>query len=694
MSTEYKVVDKVAVIIIANPPVNGLGHAVRLGIVEGVDRANADDQVEAIVLTGAGKAFSGGADMREFNSPKSGREPGLNTVIAVIENSAKPVVAAVHSVAMGGGLELAMACHYRVASYKVRIALSEVTMGLLPGAGGTQRLPRLIGLEAATNMIVHGTSISSEALADSGLFDRMAEGDVMNAAMAFAKEVAARPAPHPRARDLKVKHGNPEGHIAIARAAIEARHKNLPAPRRCLDAIEASFSLPFDEALALERRCFLELMNGSVSKSLRHAFFSERAAAKLLDVADIVAERPVHRVAVVGAGLMGTGITMNFLAAGIPVMLVDLNEAAVQKGVAAIRGTYEASAKKGKLNPEELQKRVSFLRTSTDLTETHDCDLVIEAVYEDMQLKLSTFRSLDEIVKPGAILATNTSTLDVNRIAAETKRPQDVLGLHFFSPANVMKLLEIVRGEKTAPDVLQTALGLARRIGKVAVVSGVCDGFIGNRMIAKYARRAGELLEQGALPEQVDRAVEEFGMAMGPFRMGDLAGNDIGWAVRKRRCAEDPAHPAFELGDRLCEAGHFGQKTGSGWYDYDPGQRKAKPSPRTRAMLEAFWKETGVTPRTFSNAEIVERLIYALVNEGAEILEEGVAARASDIDTVYLHGYGFPAWRGGPMFYADTVGLFNVRRTLRALAQSDPSWKPSALIDRLADEDEGAAFNA
>ena len=692
MSTEYKVVDGVAVITIANPPVNGLGHGVRLGIVDGVDRANADKDVKAIVLTGAGKAFSGGADMREFNAPKGGREPGLNVVLSVIENSPKPVVAAVHSVAMGGGLELAMSCHYRVAAPKARIALSEVTMGLLPGAGGTQRLPRLIGLEAAANMIVHGTSVSSEKLADSGLFDRMAEGDVVNAAIDMAQEVATRPGSHPRARDMKVKHDNPEGLIAIMRAAVDARYKNLPAPKRCLDAVEASFTLPFDEALVLERRCFLELMNGAVSKSLRHAFFSERAAAKLPDVADSVQERAVKQVAVVGAGLMGTGIAMNFLNAGLPVVLVDVNEAAVQKGKATINATYEASVKKGKLKPADQEARASLLRTTTDLRDVRECDLVVEAVYEDMDLKLSTFRALDEIAKPGAILATNTSTLDVNRIAAETKRPQDVVGLHFFSPANIMKLLEIVRGEKTSLDVLQTSLGLARKIGKVAVVSGVCDGFIGNRMIAKYARRAGELLEQGALPEQVDAAVEQFGMAMGPFRMGDLAGNDIGWAIRKRRYAEDSSHPKFEIGDRLCEAGHFGQKTGAGWYDYEAGQRKAKPSARTRAMLDAYWKEKGVKPRKFTNAEIVERLIYALVNEGAEILEEGIAARASDIDAVYVHGYGFPAWRGGPMFYADTVGLFNVRRSMKSLEQSDPSWKPAVALDRLADE--GAAFNA
>lgn len=692
MSTQYIVNEDVAVITIANPPVNGLGYDVRVGILDGIDRAAADPNVRAIVLTGYGKAFSGGADMREFNSPKSGREPGLNTVLAAIENSAKPVVAAIHSVAMGGGLELALACHYRVAMPKARIALSEVTMGLLPGAGGTQRLPRLIGLEAATNMIVHGTSIPSEQLAVSGLFDLFVESDLVPFALAFAREVATRPGPHPRVRDLKVVHPNPEGYLAVVRPAMAARYKNLPARQLCLDAVEASFKLPFDEGLALERRLFLELMNGHVSKSLRHAFFAERAAAKLGDVPDSVPERTVDKVAVVGAGLMGSGIAMNFLSAGIPVVLLDTSEESVQKGVAAIRRNYEATVKKGKLRTEEAEQRIALLHPTAELAKVADCDLIIEAVYEDMDVKLRTFRALDEVARPGAILATNTSTLDVDRIAAETGRPQDVVGLHFFSPANVMRLLEVVRGAKTAPDVMQTAMRLARRIGKVAVVSGVCDGFIGNRMLAKYVSRAGELLEQGALPEQVDRAVEEFGLAMGPFRMADLAGNDIGWAIRKRRYAENPSHPRFELGDRLCEAGHFGQKTGSGWYDYAPGQRKAVPSARTRTMLEAYWKENGVTPKRFSSQEIVERLIYALVNEGAAILEEGIAARASDIDAVYLHGYGFPAWRGGPMFYADMVGVSNVRRTLHALSAQDPSWKASALIEKLAAE--GRSFNA
>ncbi|HMO48639.1 MAG TPA: 3-hydroxyacyl-CoA dehydrogenase NAD-binding domain-containing protein [Rubrivivax sp.] len=692
MSTDYQVNGDVAVISLANPPVNGLSFSVRTGIVNDLDRALADAAVKAIVLTGGGRAFSGGADMREFNSPR--REPGLNAVLAAIEDSPKPVVAAVHSVAMGGGLELALACHYRVAAPKARIALSEVTMGLLPGAGGTQRLPRLIGLEAATDMIVHGTSVASEKLADSGLFDRMIDGDLLPGAIAFAREVAARPGPHPRARDLKLEHPSPDAYLAVVRPAIAQKYPNLPAPRCCLDAIEASFKLPFDEALALERRLFIELMNGPVSQSLRHAFFAERSAAKLADVPAATAERALNKVAVVGAGLMGSGIAMNFLNAGIPVRLLDLSQEALDKGLASIRGNYETSLKKGKLSPQQLDQRMALLQPTLDLALLGDCDLVIEAVFESMEVKLKTFRALDEVMRPGAILATNTSTLDVDQIAAATRRPQDVVGLHFFSPANVMKLLEVVRGAKTAPDVMLTAMALARRIGKVAVVCGVCDGFIGNRMLAKYTTRAARLLEQGALPEQVDRAVEAFGMAMGPFRMADLAGNDIGWAIRKRRYAENPSLPRLEVNDRLCEQGRFGQKTGGGWYDYQPGQRKALPSPTVKALLQAYWTEKGITPKRFSDKEIVEQLIYALVNEGAAILDEGIAARASDIDAVYLHGYGFPAWRGGPMFYADTVGLFNVRRTLRRLAeqQQDPGWRPAPLLERLGAE--GRSFNA
>lgn len=691
MSTSYSVTDRIAVITIDNPPVNGLGYATRVGLIESLDRALDDDAVSAIVVTGAGKAFSGGADMREFNSPKTGQEPGVNAVISALENSAKPVVAAVHSVAMGGGLELAMGCHYRVASPKARIALSEVTMGLLPGAGGTQRLPRLVGLELATDMIVTGASRSSESLADSGLFDAIIEGDLLAGALKFAREKAMLKGPYPRARDLAVRHPSPEGFLATVKATVEARQKHLPAPQRCVEALIAATKIPFDDALALERRFFLELMNTPVSKSLRHAFFSERAAAKLPDIDAGIVPRAIRKVGVVGAGLMGSGIAANFLSAGIPVLLHDRDQASIDKGITAIQRNYEASARKGKLSASQVDKYLSLLVPALDITALADCDLVIEAAYEDMEVKKSIFRRLGELMKPDAILATNTSTLDVNQIAAVTNRPKNTLGLHFFSPANVMRLLEIVRTETVSDEVMVTVLEVSRQIGKVPVVSGVCDGFIGNRMLAQYSWQAANLLHQGATPEQIDRALENFGMAMGPYRMSDLAGGDIGWAIRKRRYAEQPASKRFDVADRLCEMGRFGQKTSGGWYDYAPGDRKPKPSAVATKVLQEYWAEKDITPRKFTDEEIVSRLIHALAHEGARILEEGIAARASDIDAVYLHGYGFPAWRGGPMFYADTVGLFNVRRVMRKLAKDDPWWAPTALLERLAGE--GHRFN-
>lgn len=691
MATKYTVTDRVAVITIDNPPVNGLGYAVRVGLINDLDRALADEAVLAIVVTGAGKVFCGGADMREFNSPKTGQEPGVNTVIAALENSSKPVVAAVHGVAMGGGLELAMGCHYRVALTQARVALSEVTMGLLPGAGGTQRLPRLVGLELATDMITTGASKTAGSLTQSGLFDLVVEVDLLAAAVAFALDKASQPAPYPRVRDRKVEHANAQGYLALVKSGLQARKQHLPAPQRCVEALLAATELPFDEGLALERRFFLELMATSVSKSLRHAFFSERAATKVPGINSTTQPRAVNRIGVVGAGLMGAGIAANFLSAGIPVLLNDRDQDSIDRGAATILRNYETSARKGKLTTAQVDQNMALLTPAPDLAALADCDLVIEAVYEDMAVKKDIFARLDEILKPGAILASNTSTLDVNEIAQATKRPQDVLGLHFFSPANVMRLLEIVRTDDVSDEVLMTAIDVARRIGKVAVISGVCDGFIGNRMLAEYSWQAASLLHQGATPEQIDRALEKFGMAMGPYRMSDLAGGDIGWAIRKRRYAEKPDAPRFTVSDRLCEAGRFGQKTGGGWYDYAPGDRKPKPSAVTRQILEAYWKEQGITPRQFTDEQIVARLMYALSHEGARILDEGIALRASDIDAVYLHGYGFPVWRGGPMFYSDTVGLFNVRRAMHNWAKEDPWWTPTALLESRADS--GQRFN-
>src|SRR5215831_19266791 len=678
----YELNGQSAVITMSNPPVNGLGLDLRREIIEGLARAEADAKVRAVVLIGSPRAFSGGADIREFGTPKSTAEPNLNTVVRIVESAGKPVVAAISGACMGGGLELAMACHYRVAARGAQIALPEVKLGLMPGAGGTQRLPRLIGAEAALNMIVSGEIVLSEKLAGTALFDEVVDGDLLERALAFAGRIADS-RPLKRARDIKISLPNAEGFFQFARNTVGAVAKNYPAPLKCIDAVAAALSLPFDEGVRLERELFLQLMQSPESRALRHAFFAERAAAK------------IAKVGVIGAGTMGSGITANFLSAGIPVILLEAKKEALDRGQAVIRGIYEASAKKGRLKPQQVEERMALLKTTQSYDDLKDADLVIEAVFEDIAVKEGVFRKLDETTKSGAILASNTSTLDLNRIASFTKRPADVVGTHFFSPANVMKLLEVVRGDKTAKDALATVMGMAKKIKKTAVVSGVCDGFIGNRIVEQYLRQALFLLEEGATPRQVDRAVEKWGMAMGPFRMSDLAGNDIGWAIRKRRYREHPEMKYSKIADRLCEQGRFGQKTGLGWYRYEAGRRDAVPDPAVDKMIVDYSAEIGVKRRKIGEEEIVQRLIYALVNEGAAILEEGIAQRASDIDMVYLTGYGFPLYRGGPMFYADEVGLYNVVATMKRLAANphgDPAfWKPAALLDRLANE--GKRFN-
>ena len=679
-----------AVLTMNSPPVNGLGFDLRREIVEGLVRAEAGANVKALVLIGSPRAFSGGADIREFGSPRSTAEPSLNTVIHALESAGKPVVAAIGGACMGGGLELAMACHYRVAVKGAQIALPEVKLGLMPGAGGTQRLPRLIGAEAALNMIVSGEAVPSEKLASSGLFDTMIEGDLLEGALAFAAKVVAEGRPLKRARDIRVNFPNAEGFFQFARNTVGAAAKNFPAPLKCVDAVAAAVSLPFEEGSRLERELFLQLMQSPESRALRHAFFAERAAAKISDVPEDTAARKIAKIAVVGAGTMGSGITANFLSAGIPVTLLEAKKEALEKGQAVIRGIYEANAKKGRLTAQQVAERMALLRPTQSYDDLKDADMVIEAVFEEIGVKEAVFRKLDETVKPGAILASNTSTLDLNRIAAFTKRPEDVIGTHFFSPANVMKLLEVVRVGKTGKDVLATVMSLAKKIRKTAVVSGVCDGFIGNRMVEQYLRQALFLLEEGATPRQVDHAVEKWGMAMGPFRMSDLAGNDIGWAIRKRRYREQPGMKYSRIADRLCEQGRFGQKTGLGWYRYEAGRRDAIADPEVDRMIADYGKEIGATRRKIDAEEIVQRLIFALVNEGAAILHEGIASRASDIDMVYLTGYGFPLYRGGPMFYADEVGLYNVVAAMKRFAANphgDPAfWKPAPLLAGLASE--------
>ncbi|MGH8528925.1 MAG: 3-hydroxyacyl-CoA dehydrogenase NAD-binding domain-containing protein [Nevskiales bacterium] len=687
---------EVAVITLNNPPVNGLGHELRSGIMAGLEQAGADPKVKAIVLIGSDKAFSGGADIREFNSPKALAEPNLHTLIRAMEEGRKPIIAAISGACMGGGLELALGCHFRVALPGAQIALPEVKLGLLPGGGGTQRLPRLVGVEPAVNMIVSGAPVPAAQLKDTALFDEIVNGDpgsgpgqvLLQGALAFAKKIIAEKRPLKRVRDIKIDYPNAEAYFQFARNSVRGMAGAFPAPLKCIDAVEASVTKSFDQGMAVEREAFLYLVQTPESRALRHAFFGERAAGKIPDVPEDTPTRPIKTAAVIGAGTMGGGIAMNFANAGIPVFVLEMKQEALDKGLATIRKNYESALKKGKLTPEKLAQRMALIKPTLDYAAIAQADIVIEAVFEDMTVKQKVFETLDAVMKPGAILATNTSALDVDRIALFTKRPQDVIGTHFFSPANVMRLLEVVRGKKTGKDVLATVMQLAKTLRKLAVVAGPCDGFIGNRMIHPYGGEATVLLTEGALPQQVDQAMEKFGMAMGPFRMGDLAGNDIGWYTRKRHYAEDSNARREVIADRLCEQGRFGQKTGKGWYLYKPGDRTAYPDPEVEKLILEYSKEAGITRRKISDEEIVERLIFSLVNEGARILEEGIALRASDIDMVYLNGYGFPLHRGGPMLYADTTGLYSVAQRMREFARNPLSdakfWQPAPLLAKLA----------
>jgi 3-hydroxyacyl-CoA dehydrogenase len=698
MTAEYQVHGDVAVIALNNPPVNGLGLSTRQAIVEGLEKAEADPAVKAIVLTGAGKAFSGGADIREFGSPKAIQEPNLLSVITRVENTTKPVIAAVHSVCMGGGLELALGAHYRIAAPGCSVALPEVKLGLIPGAGGTQRLPRVLGVEAALNMIVSGEPVKSEMLAQlpgQKLFDKLSASaeSLAEEAAAFAREMAAKHADgsaFPLVRNLPCKHKDGDAYFQFARNMVKGMAKNFPAPAKCVDAVEAATKKKFADGMAFEREIFINLMWTPECKSLRHLFTAERAASKIPDVPEDTPKRAIESVAVIGAGTMGGGISMNFLNAGIPVKILEMKQDALDRGIGVIRKNYEAQVKKGKLKQDKYEQRMSLLSTTLSYDEIGSADLVIEAVFEEIGVKEAVFKELDRVMKPGAILASNTSTLDVNKIANFTKRPQDVVGMHFFSPANVMKLLEVVRGDATAKDVLATVMAVSKKIKKTAVVSGVCDGFIGNRMIEQYGRQGGFLLDEGCTPQQVDKAMEKFGMAMGPFRMGDLAGNDIGWAIRKRRYEEKPDMKYSKTADLLCETGRFGQKTGAGWYDYVPGKRDAIPNAEVEQMIADHRKSLGITPRKISDEEIVQRLVFSLVNEAAHILEEGIANKASDIDVVYIFGYGFPVHRGGPLNYATEVGLFNVVQAMKRFAKNPLDdakfWEPAPLLAKLAAE--------
>ncbi len=691
---DYRVDRAVAVISFANPPVNGLSHAVRAGIAAALEQAQTDVSVRAIVLTGAGGLFSGGADIREFGTPASTAEPTLRQLIDLVETRAKPVVAAIAGTCLGGGLELALAAHYRVASAGAKLGLPEVKLGLLPGAGGTQRLPRLAGVEMAIDLIVRGEPVPAAALAHTALLDALVDGDPLARAVELAASADVATTPPPRTRDIPLDQPKLAVLCEAARVRLRAERPLLPAPFRAVDTIEAA-GKSLEEGLAIERRAFLELMETPESKGLRHAFFAERAAGKVDDVTPSTPVRPLNQAAVIGAGTMGAGIAVALLDAGIPAWLVEADETALDRGRARIAGIYDAQVRKGKLAESERDRRLALLRPTLSYGTIAQADVVIEAVFELMDVKREVFIALDRVMKPGAVLATNTSTLDVDAIAGFTRRPSDVLGLHFFSPANVMRLLEIVRARATVPEVLATALALGKALRKVAVVSGVCDGFIGNRMLEGYTGQACYLVEEGANPRQIDEAMESFGFAMGPFRVGDLVGHDVSLAIRQRRRAERPGYLCSTLPDKLCQLGRLGQKTGRGWYDYPEGPRRPVPSDLVDELIVSHRQEIGIASRGIDDSEIVDRLVYALVNEGARILEEGIAARASDIDVVYFTGYGFPRARGGPMFHADQVGLDRVSLRVREFARNphgDPAfWTPAPLLERLAQS--GALFS-
>lgn len=674
--------DVVAIVTVNNPPVNALSAAVRRGISESIKSAAADPQVQAIVLACAGRTFIAGADITEFGKPP--QPPGLGEVIADIENSPKPVVAAIHGTALGGGLEVALGCHFRVATKDAKMGLPEVKLGLLPGAGGTQRLPRAVGPELGVTMVVTGNPIGAQEALKNGLIEEIIDGDPAAGGEAFARKVLAEKRPLRRLRDDDSKLAAAKADRSIftnAAAAANKRNRGLEAPLACAEAVSWTLDLPFDEALKKERESFLKLVAGDQSKAQRYAFFAEREAAKVA-VPEGTKPREVKQVAIIGAGTMGGGIAMSFASAGIPVTLIETGQEPLDRGLGIIKKNYEATAARGGMSADEVTKRVGRITPKVGLEHVKDADLIIEAVFETMAVKKEVFTKLDQFAKQGAVLASNTSYLNINEIAAVTKRPQDVLGMHFFSPANVMKLCEIVRGEKTAPDALMTAVSIAKRIAKVPVVVGVCDGFVGNRMLAARSKQSEKFLFEGALPQQVDAVVTKFGLPMGPFAMGDLAGLDIGWRSRKDRGIKS------EIADALCEAGRFGQKTGKGYYKYEGGSRAPLPDPEVEKLIDETLAKLGLKRRQISDDEILERMVYPMINEGARILEEKIAARPSDIDVVWLYGYGWPIYRGGPMFYADQVGLKHIadRLSFYAKQTNDPSLEPAPLLKRLADE--------
>jgi 3-hydroxyacyl-CoA dehydrogenase len=683
----------VGIIWVNNPPVNAISVGVRAAIIDGVAKLALDPELKIGILACEGRTFMAGADITEFGKPPL--SPSLHEAINAVESSVKPIVAAIHGTAFGGGLEVALGCQYRVAIAGAKVGLPEVKLGLLPGAGGTQRLPRLVGIEAALGIIVSGDPVPAAQAAKAGVIDKIVEGDLLEGALDYARGLADQKAPLRKVRELKVDTSKiPAGFFDEARKRVAKEKKNLFAPQRIVDALEAAATLPFDKGMARERELFLQCAQNSQSKALQHVFFAERKAANVPNLDKNVAKRDIKSVAIIGAGTMGGGIAMNFLNVGIPVTLLEMKQDALDRGVGVIRKNYENTAAKGKLTLEQVQQRMGLLKPTLSYDDLRDADLVIEAVFETMAIKKEVFGKLDKAVKKGAILASNTSYLSIDEIAASTSRPGDVVGMHFFSPANVMRLLEIVRGEKTAQDVLVTIVDLAKRINKVGVVCGNRDGFIGNRMLGGYAYQASLMVLEGAMPEQVDAALRNFGMPMGVLQMGDLAGLDVGYKSRKDR---DPASfdgRVTRSADLLVEMGRMGQKTQAGYYDYAAGDRTPRPSPVVADIIERVSKEYGIARRQFTDEEIVERCFLALMNVGCDVLSEGVAYRASDIDIVYLYGYGFPAYRGGPMFWAENeVGLKTALEKLKKYsAATGGKWlKVSPLLEKLVAEGKGFA---
>lgn len=678
----YETEDGVGIIKINNPPVNALSAGVREGIKSGIEMAGNDDSVSSVVIWCEGRTFIAGADITEFGKPPTG--PSLNEVIAYIEMSPKPVVAAIHGTALGGGLETALGAHYRVANPGARVGLPEVKLGILPGAGGTQRLPRVVGVPMALKMITSGDPIDAAKALKVGLVSEVIEGDLKAGAIAFAKKVVAEGRPLVKISDqtamLEDARKNP-GIFDEFRKSIARKTRGFEAPENCIKAVQAAVELPFPEGLKRERELFMELMQGEQSISQRYFFFAERMAAKIPDVPKDTPLIDINTCGIIGAGTMGGGIAMNFLQAGLPVTIVETTQEGLDKGIALIEKNYAATVSKGRMSQDAMDKCMDLLQGTTNLEGIKDVDIVIEAIFENMDVKKELFGKLDAICKDGTILATNTSTLDINEIGAATKRPESVIGLHFFSPANVMKLLEEVRTDKTSKSVMASCMALAKRIGKVPVMVGVCEGFVGNRILHRRAEQATALLMEGALPQDVDRVLFDFGLPMGPFAMSDLAGNDVGWRIRQGKGVTSP------IADAICELGRFGQKTGSGYYLYKDGSRTPTPDPIVEDIIIKASKDAGIERRSISDDEILKRCIYPMINEGCKILEEGIAVRASDIDVTWVYGYGWPVYRGGPMRYAEAVGLKNIYNTLLEYQKSHGDFfKPAALLEKMVKE--------